>query len=38
VREFGYPRNIQIVKIDPSGARFRITGRDVLAELTEQKV
>ena len=38
VREMGYPRNIQIVKTDPSGTRFRITGRDVLTELTEQKV
>ena len=38
VREWAYPRSIQFIKTDAAGKRFRIIGRDVLAELTEQKV
>ena len=38
VREMHFPRDIQIVKTDPTGTRFKITGKDVLADLTEQKI
>jgi hypothetical protein len=38
VRERGYPLHIQIIKADPAGKRFRITGMDVLQELTQQKI
>lgn len=38
VRERRFPRDIQIVKTDASGTRFRITGFDVLRDLTQQKV
>lgn len=38
VREWRYPRDLQIVKTDPSGVRFRITGMEVLRELTQQKI
>ena len=38
VREMRFPRDIQIVKTDAKGMRFRLTGKEVLTELTEQKV
>ena len=38
VRERGYPLNIQIIKLDPAGKRFRIRGMEVLQELTQQKI
>jgi hypothetical protein len=38
VRERGYPLNIQIIKADPAGKRFRIRGMEVLQELTQQKI
>jgi hypothetical protein len=38
VRERGYPLNLQIIKADPGGKRFRIRGMEVLQELTQQKV
>jgi len=38
VRERQYPRDIQIIKTDAAGRRFRITGREVLQDLTEQKL
>lgn len=38
VRERGYPLNIQFIKADPAGKRFRIRGMEVLQELTQQKL
>lgn len=38
VRSWHYPREIQMVKTDPSGERFRITGLQAISELTEQQV
>jgi hypothetical protein len=38
VRERGYPLNIQIIKTDPAGKKFRIRGIEVVQELTQQKL
>ncbi|WP_088348686.1 MULTISPECIES: hypothetical protein [Rhodomicrobium] len=38
VRERNYPRDIQIIKTDAAGKRFRIEGMAVLRELTQQNL
>lgn len=38
VRQWRFPRAIQIVKTDPTGVRFRITGAEVITDLTQQNV